>query len=175
VERHCDRADSAAEAVERRGGVTWPGEWITCRATVTQLEDGEKGARVTCDIRTEKRDGEPKVVGTATFETSQEPRVPAKPKQAACAANKAVQPKQKPAEPEEKAMSKIESAGEWFDRVLPEEFDPSKVGGFSGNMKSESFMSLMNGEINGQQAFMSGKLKFKGNMSKAMKLQELLF
>jgi putative sterol carrier protein len=42
-------------------------------------------------------------------------------------------------------------------------------------MKDENFMSLMNGEINGQQAFMSGKLKFKGNMSKAMKLQELLF
>jgi len=192
--------------------MTWPGEWITCRATVTQLEDGEKGPRVTCDIRTENQDGEPKVVGTATFETSQEPRVPAKPKQVAGAPSKAVQPKQKPAQPEEKAMSKIESAGEWFDRVLPEEFDPSKVGGFSGtfcfrirgelggewsvtidgddlnietglsadpvftvNMKDENFMSLMNGEINGQQAFMSGKLKFKGNMSKAMKLQELLF
>jgi putative sterol carrier protein len=109
-------------------------------------------------------------------------------------------------------MSKIENAAEWFDRVLPEKFDPAETGGFSGTfsfkisgdlggdwnvtiagsdltvregvaddslftvaMKDENFMKLMNGEINGQQAFMSGKLKFKGNMSKAMKLQSLLF
>ncbi len=196
--------------------MTWPGEWLTCRATVTALEEGEKGSRVTCDIRTENQDGEPKVVGTATFETSQEPRVPAKPKRAARIATGPAQPKpnavQPAAQQEEKAVPKVERAAEWFDRVLPEEFDPRKAGGFSGtfcftiagdrggewsvtidgddlnietglspdpvfnvDMKDVNFMDLMNGEINGQQAFMSGKLKFKGNMSKAMKLQELLF
>jgi putative sterol carrier protein len=109
-------------------------------------------------------------------------------------------------------MPKIENCSEWFDSVLPEKFDPSQTGGFSGtfsfkisgdlggewsvsidgadlsvqqglaedpiftvSMKDENFMKLMNEEINGQQAFMSGKLKFKGNMSKAMKLQSLLF
>jgi putative sterol carrier protein len=42
-------------------------------------------------------------------------------------------------------------------------------------MKDEDFVKLMNGELNGQVAFMSGKLKFKGSMSTAMKLQGLLF
>ena len=109
-------------------------------------------------------------------------------------------------------MSKIETVSEWFDRILPEKFDPAQTGGFSGtflfkisgdlggqwnvtiegsdltvkegpvddplftvNMKAENFLKMMNGEINGQQAFLGGKLKFKGNMAKAMKLQSLLF
>ena len=46
---------------------------------------------------------------------------------------------------------------------------------FTITMKDEDFVKLMNGELNGQVAFMSGKLKFKGAMSTAMKLQGLLF
>ncbi len=46
---------------------------------------------------------------------------------------------------------------------------------FTITMKDEDFVKLMNGELNGQVAFMSGKLKFKGSMSTAMKLQGLLF
>jgi putative sterol carrier protein len=46
---------------------------------------------------------------------------------------------------------------------------------FTITMKDEDFVKLMNGELNGQVAFMTGKLKFKGSMSTAMKLQGLLF
>ena len=46
---------------------------------------------------------------------------------------------------------------------------------FSITMKDENFLKMMNGELNGQMAFMSGKLKFKGSMSVAMKLKGLLF
>lgn len=46
---------------------------------------------------------------------------------------------------------------------------------FSITMKAEDFVKMMNGELAGQAAFMSGKLKFKGNMGQAMKLQGLLF
>ena len=53
------------------------------------------------------------------------------------------------------------------------EADPNPV--FTITMKDEDFVKLMNGELNGQVAFMSGKLKFKGAMSTAMKLQGLLF
>ena len=42
-------------------------------------------------------------------------------------------------------------------------------------VKSEDFVNMMNGKLSGQVAFMSGKLKFKGNMGQAMKLQGLLF
>ncbi len=41
-------------------------------------------------------------------------------------------------------------------------------------MDSEDFKKLMDGEINGTSAFMSGKLKIKGDMSLAMKLQALI-
>ncbi len=44
--------------------LTWPGETITCKARVTEVN----GNLVTCDIQTENQDGEPKVTGTATFE-----------------------------------------------------------------------------------------------------------
>lgn len=36
------------------------------------------------------------------------------------------------------------------------------------------FVKLANGELNGTQAFMSGKLKIKGNMGLALKLQSIL-
>ena len=48
--------------------MTWPGERITCRASVTSISSVDDRSHVTCDIRTENQDGVPKVVGTATFE-----------------------------------------------------------------------------------------------------------
>ena len=48
--------------------MTWPGEHITCRATVSQVETTNGVQRVTCDIHTENQDGQPKVIGSATFE-----------------------------------------------------------------------------------------------------------
>lgn len=47
--------------------LTWPGDIITCKGTVTAVRD-EGGARVVdCDIWTETQTGEKKVTGTATL------------------------------------------------------------------------------------------------------------
>ena len=35
------------------------------------------------------------------------------------------------------------------------------------------FVKLVNGELSGQRAFMTGKLKFKGSMTAGIKLQKL--
>ena len=40
-------------------------------------------------------------------------------------------------------------------------------------LKDSDFIALMTGKANGQQLFMSGKIKFKGNMGMVMKLGEL--
>lgn len=40
--------------------------------------------------------------------------------------------------------------------------------------KSEDFMKIVNGQLNAQMAFMSGKLKIGGDMGLAMKLGDLL-
>jgi len=40
-------------------------------------------------------------------------------------------------------------------------------------MKDTNYLKLVNGELSGQKAFMTGKLKFKGDMNVGMKLQEL--
>jgi len=40
-------------------------------------------------------------------------------------------------------------------------------------MKDLDFVKLVNGELSGQRAFMTGKLKFKGSMTAGIKLQKL--
>ena len=40
-------------------------------------------------------------------------------------------------------------------------------------LKEQDFLDLMSGKGNGQQMFMSGKIKFKGNMGLVMKLGDL--
>lgn len=40
-------------------------------------------------------------------------------------------------------------------------------------MKDSDYVKLVNGELSGQKAFMSGKLKFKGDMTTGIKLQKL--
>ena len=41
-------------------------------------------------------------------------------------------------------------------------------------MKSEDFVDLALGKLDGTMAFMSGKIKIKGDMGLAMKLQTVL-
>lgn len=40
-------------------------------------------------------------------------------------------------------------------------------------IKDTNYLKLINGELSGQKAFMTGKLKFKGDMNIGVKLQEL--
>lgn len=42
-------------------------------------------------------------------------------------------------------------------------------------MAEADFMDLMNGKISGEKAFITGKLKFKGNIGLALKLRETGF
>ena len=42
------------------------------------------------------------------------------------------------------------------------------------NMKDSDFVDMVEGRLNGQMAFMQGKLKLKGDMSLALKLQQIL-
>lgn len=41
-------------------------------------------------------------------------------------------------------------------------------------MEATDFVDLVEGRLNGQMAFMQGKLKLKGDMSLALKLQQIL-
>ena len=73
-----------------------------------------------------------------------------------------------------------EKGGEWTVAINGKDMqvkegtmDPAAV--FSITIKDDDFVKLMNGQLSGQVAFMSGKLKFKGSMGTAMKLQGLLF
>ena len=73
-----------------------------------------------------------------------------------------------------------ENGGEWSVTFEPGGAFSVKTGadagsGFSVKMKDENFVKMMNGELSGPNAFMTGKLKFKGEISKAMKLRSLLF
>jgi len=45
--------------------LTWPGDVITCKGTVTAVRDEGAARLVECDIWTENQEGERKLVGTA--------------------------------------------------------------------------------------------------------------
>jgi acyl dehydratase len=47
--------------------LTWPGDVITCKGTVTAVRDDDGVRLVDCDIWTETQTGERKVVGSATL------------------------------------------------------------------------------------------------------------
>jgi putative sterol carrier protein len=46
--------------------------------------------------------------------------------------------------------------------------------GVTITMVAKDFTDLVSGKLNGQMAFMQGKLKIKGDMSLALKLQQIL-
>jgi putative sterol carrier protein len=71
-----------------------------------------------------------------------------------------------------------DDGGKWW-------VDTTKSGGEVGDgdkadakctitMASKDFMDMVEGRLNGQMAFMTGKLKIKGDMSLAMKLGSVL-
>ncbi len=47
--------------------LTWPGDIITCKGTVTAVRDEGRVRLVDCDVWTETQTGERKVVGSATL------------------------------------------------------------------------------------------------------------
>jgi putative sterol carrier protein len=69
------------------------------------------------------------------------------------------------------------NAGDWFIAIKNNKVET--VTGVSPNptisikMKDDDFVKLVNGELSGQKAFMTCKLKFKGSMTAGIKLQKL--
>lgn len=57
------------------------------------------------------------------------------------------------------------------DHVVAGKIDDPKV---TITMTAKDFVDLVEGRLNGQMAFMQGKLKIKGDMSLALKLQQVL-
>ena len=57
------------------------------------------------------------------------------------------------------------------DFVVPGQISDPKV---TITMSAKDFVDLVEGRLNGQMAFMQGKLKLKGDMSLALKLQQIL-
>jgi putative sterol carrier protein len=71
-----------------------------------------------------------------------------------------------------------DGGGEWYvDLTKPGgEVNSGQLGtpGVTITMTAKDFIDLVSGKLNGQMAFMQGKLKIKGDMSLALKLQTIL-
>ncbi len=70
----------------------------------------------------------------------------------------------------------IEGAGQWLVTVADGAVNVSDGGGEADTTIStseESFLAITRGELNPTSAYMTGKLKIKGDMGAAMKLQKL--
>ena len=70
-----------------------------------------------------------------------------------------------------------DNGGEWFiiikDGKLQAKKGTTDTPNITLTMKDVDYVSLVNGKLSGQKAFMTGKLKFKGDMGLGMKLQKL--
>ncbi len=70
-----------------------------------------------------------------------------------------------------------DSGGDWTLSIRDGKLDVRR--GTSENpdmtitMKDKDYVDLVNGDLSGQKAFMTGKLKFKGDMNLGLKLQRL--
>jgi putative sterol carrier protein len=70
----------------------------------------------------------------------------------------------------------IDGAGSWLVDVDDGKVTVTEDGGDADctiSASSETFLKIANGEQNPTAAYMSGKLKVKGDMGQAMKLQKL--
>jgi putative sterol carrier protein len=70
----------------------------------------------------------------------------------------------------------IDGAGSWLVEVDDGKVSVTENGGDADTIIStaaETFMKIAGGEQNPTSAYMSGKLKVKGDMGQAMKLQKL--
>jgi putative sterol carrier protein len=70
----------------------------------------------------------------------------------------------------------IDGAGTWLVDVDDGKVSVSENGGHADttiSTSADTFMKIANGEQNPTSAYMSGKLKVKGDMGQAMKLQKL--
>ena len=70
----------------------------------------------------------------------------------------------------------IEGAGQWLVRVDDGSIDVGEGGGDADctiSTTEDNFMKMVRGEQNPTTAYMTGKLKIKGDMGAAMKLQKL--
>jgi putative sterol carrier protein len=70
-----------------------------------------------------------------------------------------------------------ENGGEWVLTIKDQKLEVTDGTVDSPNMtlimKDKDYVNLVNGKLSGQKAFMTGKLKFKGDMNLGMKLQAL--
>ena len=71
-----------------------------------------------------------------------------------------------------------DAGGEWSveirNKVLNIKAGACEKPDIQVTMKAPDFVNFINGKLNGQMAFMTGKLKVKGNMQLAMKLNKLV-
>lgn len=71
-----------------------------------------------------------------------------------------------------------EGGGDWYVRVT--DGQPEIVEGTANapsvtlRASADDWMRIVSGELSGEQAFLSGKLKVEGDMTLAMKLQSLI-
>jgi putative sterol carrier protein len=70
----------------------------------------------------------------------------------------------------------IDGAGQWLVKVEDGSIDVTEGGGEADctlTTSEENFQKIISGEQNATTAYMTGKLKIKGDMGAAMKLQKL--
>jgi putative sterol carrier protein len=71
------------------------------------------------------------------------------------------------------------NGGDWFVTIKDQKLDTKEGTHPSPTMKlsmaESDYMDLINGKMSGEKAFMTGKLKFKGNIGMALRLKETGF
>lgn len=71
------------------------------------------------------------------------------------------------------------NGGDWFVTIKDQKLDTREGTHPSPTMKllmaESDYMDLINGKMSGEKAFMTGKLKFKGNIGMALRLKETGF